>query len=72
MKLGNPHGEAAALRQLTDLYEATGDQVSAIRCLERVIVLDTRLAFPQLTADSERLAGLIARLKHGGRSSVTG
>jgi len=32
IKLGNPAGEAAVLRELADLYEQRQDRVAAIRC----------------------------------------
>ena len=36
IKLGNPSGEAAVLRELADLYEQRQDTIAAIRCVERL------------------------------------
>lgn len=58
IKLGNEPGEAAALRLLADLYEQAEEHLSAIRCLERVVLIDTRYGLAQGQEDGERLARL--------------
>jgi len=61
IKLGSEPGEAAALRLLADLYEQTGNQLSALRCLERVVQVDTRYGLPQAQQDREWMARLRER-----------
>ena len=56
IKLGQPAGEAAALRLLADLYEQTGELQNAIRCLERVLLQATRYGVPHGEDDRRRLA----------------
>ena len=56
--MGNERGEAAVLRLLADLYERAGNVESAIRCLERVVLLDTRYGLLQFPHDKARLSGL--------------
>jgi hypothetical protein len=59
--LGNEQGEAAVLRLLADLYEQAGNEESAIRCLERVVLLDTRYGLLQFQQDNARLSGLLQK-----------
>ena len=54
IKLGNGPGEAGALRLLTDVYLERGDQISALRCLERVVQLDQTYRLPQYEEDHHR------------------
>jgi tetratricopeptide (TPR) repeat protein len=61
IKLGNEPGEAAVLRLLADLYEQAGNEESAIRCLERVVLLDTRYGLLQFQQDNARLSGLLQK-----------
>jgi Tetratricopeptide repeat len=42
IKLGNEPAEAAVLLLLGSLYEQRNDQVSARRCLERVVLINQR------------------------------
>ena len=58
IKLGQPAGEAAALRLLAELYERTGELQNAIRCLERVLLQVTRYGVPHEEDDRRRLARL--------------
>jgi hypothetical protein len=58
IKLGNEPGEAAVLRLLADLYEQTENRLSAIRCLERVVAVNSRYRLPQAQEDLDRLARL--------------
>jgi len=55
IKLGNPSGEAVVLRLLADIYVRVQDSVSAIRCLERAVSLDTHYSFSELGQDQDRL-----------------
>ena len=59
IKLGNEPGGAAVLRLLADLYEQAGNEESAIRCLERVVLVDTRYGLFQYRQDNTRLSGLL-------------
>lgn len=61
IKLGNEQGEAAVLRLLADLYEQASKEESAIRCLERVVTLDTRYGLLQFRQDNARLSELLER-----------
>lgn len=58
IKLGNEPGEAAVLRLLATLYERRGDRLSAIRCLERVVLIGTRYRLAQAAEDEARLVVL--------------
>lgn len=64
IKLGNPAGETAVLRELADLYEQRKDTVAAIRCVERMHHLALGMGRAPATADRERLARL--RASHSG------
>ena len=66
IKLGNEPGEAATLRLLADVYEQTGNRLSALRCLERVVQVDTSYGLPQLQQDREWMV----RLREGGVGRV--
>jgi tetratricopeptide (TPR) repeat protein len=57
-KLGDGPGEAGALRLLADVYLDRGDQVSALRCLERVIQIDQTYRLPQYEDDRQRYLSL--------------
>ncbi|HRC44383.1 MAG TPA: hypothetical protein PLT27_10045, partial [Nitrospira sp.] len=59
IKLGNPAGEAAVLRELADLYEQRQDRVAAIR-VERLHHLALGTGRAPADADRERLATLRA------------
>jgi tetratricopeptide (TPR) repeat protein len=58
IKLGNPVGEAAVLRELADLYEQRKDHLSATRCVERLHHLALGTGKAPTVADRERLARL--------------
>ena len=60
IKLGNPTGEAAVLRELADLYEQRKDTIAAIRCVERLHHLALGTGRSPAAADRERLARLRA------------
>src|SRR5437868_10156218 len=63
IKLGNEPAEAAVLRLLADLYVQSVNKESAIRCLERVVLLDARYGLSQHTDD-------MANLKRLGQGNV--
>lgn len=58
VKLGNVHGEAGALRLLAKLYRDRKDDISAIRCLERVVQIDLTYRYPQYEEDRQQLIQL--------------
>ncbi|MGZ8383182.1 MAG: hypothetical protein ACXWWE_04145, partial [Nitrospira sp.] len=60
IKLGNPTGEAAVLRELADLYEQRHDTIAAIRCVERLHHLALGTGRAPAATDRERLARLRA------------
>ena len=60
IKLGNPSGEAAVLRELADLYEQRQDTIAAIRCVERLHHLALGTGRAPSTADRDRLTRLRA------------
>jgi Tetratricopeptide repeat len=60
IKLGAEAGEAAVLRLLADVYRRRGDRLSAIRCLERTVMIDARYKLRESTRDSEELTRLRA------------
>lgn len=62
MKLGAEAGEAAVLRMLADVYGRRGDLSSAIRCLERTVLIDEKYNL----IDAPRDAAALARLKNHG------
>jgi tetratricopeptide (TPR) repeat protein len=62
IKLGAQAGEAAVLRLLADLYRRRGDRLSAVRCLERTVLIDRQYQLPNLPEDARDLA----ELKQGG------
>jgi tetratricopeptide (TPR) repeat protein len=61
IKLGVEAGEAAVLRLLADLYGRRGDLVSAITCLERTILIDTKYNLSESSRDAETLARFKSR-----------
>jgi tetratricopeptide (TPR) repeat protein len=61
IKLGAEAGEAAVLRLLADLYGHRGDLLSAIRCLERAVLIDSKYALPESSRDAEALARFRSR-----------
>ena len=66
IKLGTEVGEAAVLRVLAEVYNRRGDLVSAVRCLERTVLIATTYALPDLSRDSQeldRLKGLATQLQ---------
>lgn len=58
IKLGNEHGEAAVLRVLADVYEQAKESIAAVRCLERVVLIDRRYGLDQAGEDADRLERL--------------
>jgi pyridoxal biosynthesis lyase PdxS len=58
VKLGQPQGEAAVLRLLADLYEHRRDSLSAIRSLERLMVVLQSFGETPTSADQDRLMRL--------------
>lgn len=58
IKLGQEPSEAAVLRLLADIYETRRDYVSALRCLERAVHVDTRYNLPETENDHNRLTRL--------------
>ncbi len=58
IKLGAEAGEAAVLRLLADLYRRRGDSLSAIRCLERTVLIDAKYNLVESSRDSQELARL--------------
>ena len=58
IKLGAEAGEAAVLRLLADLYRRRGDNLSAIRCLERTVLIDAKYNLVESPRDSQELARL--------------
>jgi tetratricopeptide (TPR) repeat protein len=58
IKLGNEPAEAAVLRLLANLYVQAVNKESAIRCLERVVLLDARYGLSQHTDDMANLKRL--------------
>ena len=65
IKLGNPTGEAAVLRELADIYEQRTDMIAAIRCVERLHHLALGTGRAPAAADRERLARLRAAMAEG-------
>lgn len=53
-RLGDPAGEAEALRGLADVYERRGDRELALHCLARIMELQKRYRLPPDTRDRER------------------
>ena len=51
--------EAAVLRLLADLYVQSVNTESAIRCLERVVLLDARYGLSQHSSDMANLERLV-------------
>jgi tetratricopeptide (TPR) repeat protein len=58
IKLGSEAGEAAVLRLLADVYRRRGDVLSAIRCLERTVLIDARYNLADASRDAEALSVL--------------
>jgi hypothetical protein len=58
IKLGTEAGEAAVLRLLADLYRRRGDNLSAIRCLERTVLIDAKYNLVESPRDAQELARL--------------
>lgn len=58
IKLGNEPAQAAVLRHLAGVYDALQDPVSARRCLERVVAIDSRYHLPEFHTDNQRLASI--------------
>jgi tetratricopeptide (TPR) repeat protein len=51
IKLGNEASEAACLRMLAHIYHRQNNAVAAIRCLERVLLVDQRYRLPEMDED---------------------
>jgi hypothetical protein len=66
IKLGHEPAEASALRLLADLYEQRGDAISAVRCLERIVLIGQRYGLPQWQEDALRLNRVQAEWQHRG------
>jgi tetratricopeptide (TPR) repeat protein len=63
IKLGNEAGEAACLRMLADIYRQRENLVAAVRCLERVVLVDSRYQLPSLREDSTLLDSLLRQMR---------
>ena len=59
IKLGNEAGEAACLRMFADIYRQRGSLLAAVRCLERVVSVDSRYQLPSLREDGTALDSLL-------------
>lgn len=53
-RLGDPAGEAEALRGLAEVYERRGDRELAIHCLARIIEIGKRVGLPPDPRDHEQ------------------
>ena len=58
VRLGNEPSEAAVLRVLADVYEQRADRAAAVRCLERVVQIDSRYRLAGFEQDNARLSRL--------------
>ena len=58
VKLGDNPGQAGALRLLAHVYLEREDEISALRCLERVVQIDQMFGLPQFKEDHHRLDDL--------------
>ena len=54
-QLGNPTGEVAALRSLGELYEGRGDAELALRCMTRILEIQSRYGLPGKEEDQQRI-----------------
>lgn len=60
-RLGDPAGEAEALRGLGDIYERRGDKELALHCFARIIEIQKRYNLPADGRDQERIDRLRKR-----------